>query len=93
MKSGQSKTESFVEACTNTFIGFWINFVANWLLLPIVFGIHVNLHDNLLLGGLFTIISVARSYVLRRFFNTYLRTFAKWVSSGVGGTVISLFRK
>jgi hypothetical protein len=34
-----------------------------------LFGLHASLGENLLIGGLFTCISLARSYVLRRLFN------------------------
>lgn len=76
----QSRLESFVESCVNTFIGFAINFAANWYLLPLVFGIRVTLHDNLILGALFTIISVARSYVIRRFFNSSFKSFSQRIA-------------
>lgn len=64
----QSRAGSFVEAMTNTAIGFGINYTANLLIFPL-FGMHISLANNLLMGCIYTGISVARSYVLRRWFN------------------------
>lgn len=63
----QSRWGSFVEALINVFIGFWINYVANLLIFPL-FGFHITLSENFVLGLLYTLISVARSYVIRRYF-------------------------
>ena len=64
----QTKLGSFYEACINVAIGFWINFIANLVILPL-FGFNITLVDNLYIGLLYTIVSVARSYVVHRWFN------------------------
>jgi hypothetical protein len=64
----QSRKSSFYEACINVLIGFWINFFANLVILPMV-GFHITVSQNLYIGLLYTIVSVARSYVIRRWFN------------------------
>ena len=64
----QTKLGSFYEACINVFIGFGINFTANLLILPL-FGFHITLANNFYMGLLYTIISVIRSYVVRRWFD------------------------
>ena len=64
----QSKLGSLYEACINVAIGFGINYVANLLILPL-FGFHISLLGNLYLGLIYTVISVARSYVIRRWFD------------------------
>lgn len=64
----QTKLGSFVEAWANIAVGFGINFTANMLVLPI-FGFQVTASDALGIGIIFTAISLARSYVLRRWFN------------------------
>lgn len=69
----QSKLGSFVEAWGNVAIGFIINFTANLIFLPMFGFSSLTLEKNLCIGGVFTIISVIRSFVLRRFFNS-LRT-------------------
>lgn len=64
----QTKLGSFVEAWGNVGIGFAINFTANWFLLPLV-GAHLTLANNFALGLAYTLISVIRTYVIRRWFN------------------------
>ena len=67
----QTKLGSLIEACINVLIGFTINFIANMLILPLI-GFHITASQNLFIGVLYTIISVARSYVVRRWFNARL---------------------
>jgi len=68
----QSRKESFYEACVNVFIGYWINFVANLVILPMI-GFHITIAQNLYIGLLYTLVSVARSYVIRRYFNSKIK--------------------
>lgn len=65
---GQSRLGSFVEAMTNIAIGYVINFAANLLILP-QFGYNVTVHDTIWIGLCFTGISIARSFIIRRWFN------------------------
>jgi membrane protein implicated in regulation of membrane protease activity len=64
----QSKLESLVEAIINTFIGFVIAFISQLLFFPIV-GIDVTLGQNFILTVLFTLVSIVRTYIIRRYFN------------------------
>lgn len=64
----QSRRGSLIEVGLNIAIGFWINFFANLVILPL-FGFHVTVTDNLLIGVLYTLVSVIRSYVIRRWFD------------------------
>jgi hypothetical protein len=64
----QSRLDSFIEAWMNVFIGFSINFVGNMLILP-MFGFNITAGKAFGIGLVFTVISVARSYFIRRFFN------------------------
>lgn len=64
----QSRLNSFYETCVNIFIGYWINFLGNWFILPL-FGFKVTFSQNIQIGLLFTIVSILRSYLIRRFFN------------------------
>lgn len=59
---------SAVESATSTAAGFIINTTANYTLLPF-FGLHPTIADSMSLAVLFTVISLARGYVLRRIFN------------------------
>lgn len=64
----QTTLGSFVEAWANIAVGFTINWTANMLILPL-FGFYVTGAQAFGIGVLFTFISLARSYVLRRWFN------------------------
>ena len=64
----QTRAMSFVESWTNIFIGYVINFAANMVLLPL-FGFDITVKQNLVLGTLYTLISLTRSYCIRRWFN------------------------
>ena len=64
----QTKLGSFYEALINVAIGFGINYCANLVILPL-FGFHVSLADNFYIGLLYTVVSVVRSYVVRRWFD------------------------
>jgi hypothetical protein len=66
----QSRKGSIAEALMNTAIGFGINYAANLLIFPL-FGMHISLANNFLMGIIYTGISIARSYVLRRVFNGF----------------------
>ena len=65
----QSRTMSAVEAVTNFLVGYGIAVVTQVLVFPL-FGLTASLGDNLLLGMVFTAVSLIRSYALRRVFNT-----------------------
>ena len=75
----QTRLGSLIEAGFNIMIGYWINFIANMLILP-MFGFHITLSQNLQIGLLFTVISVARSYLVRRYFNGMLQKAAARLS-------------
>jgi hypothetical protein len=64
----QTKLGSWAEAWANIAVGFGINFAANLLVLP-HFGFAVTPGKAMGIGVVFTVISLVRSYVLRRWFN------------------------
>lgn len=64
----QRRIHSLVESLANVAIGYAIAIASQLIIFP-AFGIHVSLADNLIIGGYFTLISIARSYAVRRFFN------------------------
>lgn len=66
--SGQTKRGSLAESCLNVAIGYGVALVSQVLIFPI-YGVHLSLATNALIGVWFTVISIARSYVLRRWFN------------------------
>lgn len=67
----QTRLGSLIEALANVVIGFAINWSANMLILPL-FGFHVTGGQAFGIGLFFTVISIARSYILRRWFNARL---------------------
>ena len=68
----QSCCMSLVEAVVNVAVGYGVAVAAQVLVFPL-FGLHVSLSDNLFLGGIFSIVSIARSFVLRRLFESCRR--------------------
>lgn len=82
----QTKTGSFAEAWANIAVGFTINYIANLLIFPL-FGFHISLEANFLMGLIYTVISLVRSYVLRRYFNGLKFGNTGTESFGPGGRV------
>lgn len=80
----QSKLESFIETCINTAIGYVVALLSQLLVFPLV-GIHVPFSTNLEIGAWFTLISIARGYVIRRWFNARLKTAAQRLASHAEG--------
>lgn len=64
----QTRIGSLAEAAANIAVGFGINFTANLIVLP-WFGFSVTGSQAFGIGLVFTAISLARSYVIRRWFN------------------------
>ena len=63
----QSRVMSLVESVANVFVGYALAVITQILIFP-VFGLHMTLAQNLKMGAVFTVVSLARSYVLRRVF-------------------------
>lgn len=78
----QSRLGSLIEALANVVIGFGINWAANMMILPL-FGFHVTGAQAFGIGVFFTVISIARSYALRRWFNARLQQAAQRLAKAV----------
>ena len=63
----QSRKMSMMEAVTNVVLGYALAVLTQMATFPL-FGLKLTLQDNMMLGALFTVVSVLRSYTLRRFF-------------------------
>jgi hypothetical protein len=63
----QSRLHSGIESVANVAIGYLVALASQLLVFPI-YGIHIPIQDNIAIGAWFTLISIARSYTLRRFF-------------------------
>jgi hypothetical protein len=61
---------SAVESVANIAIGYGVAVGTQLLVFP-VFGLSVDLASNLAIGGIFTVVSLVRSYFLRRLFNRF----------------------
>ena len=65
----QTKRQSLIETLTSITIGIIIGIVLNLTILPI-FGYPVSLSDSLWISVIFTVVSIIRSYIIRRWFNS-----------------------
>jgi hypothetical protein len=66
----QSRQMSLVESLANVAVGYGIAVLTQIAVFPF-FGLHVSLADNLVMGAVFTIVSIARSFTLRRVFEEF----------------------
>ncbi len=69
----QSKKNSFIEALVNTFIGLVITMIVS----PAIYwmcNVNMSYTQMTLATVLFTIVSVLRNYIIRRWFNQKIRT-------------------
>lgn len=64
----QTKRQSLKESICNIVIGYTIAVISQVLIFPLV-GVQATLNQNLQIGVYFTIISLLRSYAIRRYFN------------------------
>lgn len=72
MRSGQSRTMSLVEALANVAVGFTIAVLTQRAVFPL-FSIVTTVSTDLAIGAMFTVVSIVRSYVMRRLFERLLR--------------------
>lgn len=68
MRDGQTRRASAVEALTGTIVGFLLAIWVQRLLFPAL-GHDLALVENALVAAVFTVLSLLRSYCLRRLFN------------------------
>ncbi len=66
----QSRRQSLIEAITNVAVGYALAVLTQIVVFP-WFGLKVSLNDNLAIGALFVMISLLRSYALRRLFERW----------------------
>lgn len=64
----QTKISSLKESAINIAIGYIVALLSQLTIFP-MFGVHLPLHENMLIGVFFTAVSLARSYAIRRWFN------------------------
>jgi hypothetical protein len=66
--TGQTKTRSMIESWVNVVVGLAINIMIQRIVFP-MYGWDVSYSENIQLSLIFTVVSVVRSYGLRRLFN------------------------
>lgn len=70
----QTKKQSLIETLTSVFVGWLIGVILNLTVLPL-FDYNITIVDSLLVSLIFTVISVVRGYLIRRFFNSKERKY------------------
>ena len=65
----QSRAMSLVESLANVIVGYGVAVVTQVLIFP-TFGVHVTLAQNLMISAAFTVMSICRSFALRRLFES-----------------------
>lgn len=68
----QTRFQSMIEAWVNIIVGYFLALLTQLILFPML-GIQVRLEQNIFIGLIFTAVSLARSYTLRRLFNRWHR--------------------
>ena len=66
----QTRTMSFIESLTNVVVGYLVAVLTQFAVFPI-FGLRVGVIENLWIGLAFTVVSLLRSYALRRVFEHF----------------------
>lgn len=64
----QTRIQSLIESCANVVIGYGVALGTQLVVFPL-YGMEVKLHQNIQIGIIFTVVSLVRSYFLRRFYN------------------------
>ena len=63
----QSRLMSLIEAIANVAVGYGVAVLTQLIVFP-WFGLPAHVDDALAIGGIFTIVSIARGFALRRLF-------------------------
>lgn len=63
----QSRRASAVEAVITVVVGYLVGMLTQIIVFP-MFGIHIPLHDNFFITGIFSAVSLAYKYIIRRTF-------------------------
>jgi hypothetical protein len=63
----QSRAMSLIESIANVIVGYGVAVATQVLIFP-AFDVHVTLAQNLKISAAFTVISICRSFALRRLF-------------------------
>lgn len=83
----QTRLQSLVESAVSTAVGYLVALASQLAIFP-WFGIQVPLSTNLWIGFWFTIISLARGYIIRRWFNQRLKQFSQRAAAHIQKEVL-----
>ena len=64
----QSHAHSLIESLSNVAIGYLVALASQLAIFP-MYGIEISIQTNIAIGIWFTIISIIRSFIVRRIFN------------------------
>lgn len=78
----QTRLGSLIEALMNIVIGYGVALLSQLAIFP-MFNIHIPLSTNLWIGVWFTLISLIRSYIIRRWFNARLHNAAQALTNNL----------
>lgn len=77
----QSRLESLIEASLNTASGFVVSLIVWRFLVAPMMHLPLDMASNLVITSIFTVVSILRSYIWRRFFNAEIhRAITQWLS-------------
>ena len=65
----QTRWQSLIEVFTNVFIGICVSFLISTVLIPYFTGVRLKAHEYGMMTMIYTVASIIRSYLLRRFWN------------------------
>lgn len=68
----QSKKQSLKETVIPTFIGLAVSLITQIVVFPL-YGMEVSFNQNIQITIIFTVVSIARGYLVRRYFNNLKR--------------------
>lgn len=66
----QSRVMSLIEAVANVIVGYGVAVATQMMVFP-WFSLHATLDQNLTIGLIFTVVSLVRSFTLRRLFSSF----------------------
>jgi hypothetical protein len=78
----QSRLMSLLESLANVLVGYGVALATQMVVFPL-FGLAVTVTENLLIGLIFTVVSIVRSYALRRSFEALRVRQSAMVSSTI----------
>ena len=64
----QTKKQSLTETVISTFIGLAVSLITQIVVFPL-YGMQVSFNQNIQITIIFTFVSIARGYFVRRYFN------------------------